>query len=113
MPEIVVKYPHHFARIPSNGEKELYYLFTHGHFLEDLFKPVNTIIQPAHLEELEAFNNFWLESFNYHIGHAGRLSDFVRKFLQSIGRSRLKDNPEITNMIDEIFRQLREKGHLN
>jgi hypothetical protein len=113
IPEIVVKYPHHFVRIPLIGEKEEHYLFTHGHFLEDLFKPVNTIIQPAHLEELEAFNNFWLESFNYHIGHAGRLSDFVRKFLQSIGRSRLKDNPEMENMIDEIFLQLRKKGHLN
>jgi hypothetical protein len=31
------------------------------HFLEDLFKLVNYIIQPAYLEELEAFNNFWLK----------------------------------------------------
>ena len=113
MPEIVVKYPHHFVRIPSNEGSEEYYLFTHGHFLEDMFKPVNYIIQPAHLEELEAFNNFWLESFDYHIGHAGRLSTFVRKFIQSFQRWGTKDNPEMENMIDEIFRQLREKGYLS
>ena len=113
MPEIVVKYPHHFASIPSNEGKDNHYLFTHGHFLEDLFKPVNYIIQPAHLEELEAFNNFWLESFDYHIWHAGRLSNFVWKFVQSFQRWGAKDNPEMENMIDEIFHQLREKGYLS
>jgi hypothetical protein len=113
MPEIVVKYPHHFVRIPSNDGSEKYYVFTHGHFLEDLFKPVNYIIQPAHLEELEAFNNFWLESFDYHIGHAGRLSNFVRKFIQSFQRWGTKDNPEMENMIDELFRQMKEKGYLS
>lgn len=113
MPEILVKYPHHFVRIPSNLGSEKYYLFTHGHFLEDLFKPVNYIIQPAHLEELESFNNFWLESFDYHIGHAGRLSAFVRKFIQSFQRWGTKDNPEMENMIDEFFRQLRKKGYLS
>ncbi len=113
MPEIVVKYPHHFVSIPSNEGKDKHYLFTHGHFLEDLFKPVNYIIQPAHLEELEAFNNFWLESFDYHIWHAGRLSNFIWKFVQSFQRWGAKDNPEMENMIDEIFRQLREKGYLS
>jgi hypothetical protein len=112
MPEIVVKYPHHFVSIPSNEGKDIHYLFTHGHFLEDLFKPVNYIIQPAHLEELEAFNNFWLESFDYHIGHAGRLSTHIRKFLQSFQRWGPRDNPEMENMIDETFRQLRDKGYL-
>jgi hypothetical protein len=113
MPEILVKYPHHFVRIPSNTESEKYYLFTHGHFLEDLFKPMNTIIQPAHLEELEAFNNFWLESFDYHIGHAGRLSTIIRKFMQSFQKWGIKDNPEMENIIDEFFRQTREKGYLS
>jgi hypothetical protein len=113
MPEILVKYPHHFVRIPTDIGNEKNYLFTHGHFLEDLFKPVNYIIQPAHLEELEAFNNFWLESFDYHIGHAGRLSNFVRKFIQSFQKWGIKDNPEMENMIDEFFRQLRKKGYLS
>ncbi|MGB6338162.1 MAG: metallophosphoesterase [Candidatus Aminicenantaceae bacterium] len=113
MPEIVVKYPHHLVRISSDDEKDKSYLLTHGHFLEDLYKPVNYIIQPAHLEELEAFNNFWLESFDYHIGHAGRLSTFVRKFIQSFQRWGAIDNPEMENMIDEIFRQLREKDYLS
>ena len=113
MPEIVVKYPHHFVRVSSDDGMDKYYLFTHGHFLEDLFKPVNYIIQPAHLEELEAFNNFWLESFDYHIGHAGRLSTFVRKFIQSFQRWGAKDNPEMEKMIDEIFRQLRNKDYLS
>lgn len=112
-PEIVVKYPHHFVRIPSIEGKDECYLFTHGHFLEDLFKPVNYIVQPAHLEELEAFNNFWLESFDYHIGHAGRLSVYIRKFIQSFERWGTRDNPEIENMIDEIFRQLKSKGYLS
>jgi hypothetical protein len=112
-PEIVVKYPHHFAQIPANEGKNTNYLFTHGHYLEDLFKPVNYIIQPAHLEELEAFNNFWLESFDYHIGHAGRLSTFIRKFVQTFQRWGPRDNPEMEQMIDEVFRQLREKGYLS
>ncbi len=113
MPEIIVKYPHHFVRIPSKESMDHYYLFTHGHFLEDLFKPVNYIIQPAHLEELEAFNNFWLESFDYHLGHAGRLSTYIRRFIQSFERWHTRDNPEMENMIDEIFRQLRKKGYLS
>jgi hypothetical protein len=113
MPEIVVKYPHHFATVTSDEQTDSHYLFTHGHFLEDLFRPVNAIIQPAYLEELEAFNNFWLESFDYHIGHAGRLSNFIRKFLETFHRWSLKDNPEMENMIDEIFRQLRRKGYLS
>ncbi len=113
MPEIVVKYPHHFVTVPSDEGTDAHYLFTHGHFLEDLFRPVNAIIQPAHLEELEAFNNFWLESFDYHMGHAGRLSSFVRKFLETFHRWNLKDNPEMESMIDEIFRQLRQKGYLS
>lgn len=110
-PEIVVKYPHHFVSIPTQEGKDRSYLFTHGHFLEDLFKPVNYIIQPAHLEELEAFNNFWLESFDYHIGHAGRLSTYIRKFITNFQRWGPRDNPEMEDMIDEIFRQLREKGY--
>jgi hypothetical protein len=113
MPEIVIKYPHHFLKIPSQEREDTHYLFTHGHFLEDLFKPVNYIIQPAHLEELEAFNNFWLESFDYHIGHAGRLSVYIRKFIQSFKRWGPRGNPEMEKMIDEIFRQLREKGYLS
>jgi hypothetical protein len=113
MPEIVVKYPHHFVAILSDEGEDKYYLLTHGHFLEDLFKPVNYIIQPAHLEELEAFNNFWLESFDYHIGHAGRLSTYIRKFVQSFQRWGPRDNPEMKNMVDEIFRQLKEKGYLS
>lgn len=113
MPEIVVKYPHHFVTVPSAGKGDAHYFFTHGHFLEDLFRPVNAIIQPAHLEELEAFNNFWLESFDYHIGHAGRLSNYVKKFLDTFQEWSLKDNPEMQSLIDEIFLQLKEKGYLS
>ncbi len=113
MPEIVVQYPHHFVNIPMHEGKDESYVFTHGHFLEDLFKPVNSIIQPAHLEELEAFNNFWLESFDYHIGHAGRLSTYIRKFINNFQRWGPRNNPEMEDMIDEVFRQLREKGYLS
>ena len=75
-PEFVIKYPHHLVKVVDK-DKEENYLFTHGHFLEDLFKPVNCLIDPARIDELEAFNNVWLEAFDYHLGHAGRLSKCI------------------------------------
>jgi len=99
-PEIVVKYPHHLIRIPKNSGDESCYLFTHGHYLEPLFKPFNFLISPAQLEELEAFNNLWLEAFNYHIGHAGQLSKKVFKLLDSYERGGKRETKKLRDFIN-------------
>ena len=109
VPEIVVKYPHHLAKVISDSEDEQYYLFTHGHFLEDLFKPVNILIEPARLDELEAFNNLWLEAFDYHLGHAGRLSDRVREIMRAYKEGGKEDKQKVKDVRDEIYRRLKEK----
>ena len=76
--EIVVKYPHHLLKVSSANGKERHYLFTHGHFLEDMFTPINILIEPTWLGELEAFNSFWIEAFDYDFGRSGRLMDRAR-----------------------------------
>lgn len=101
-PEMVVKYPHHLTKIDSGNGAAQYYLFTHGHFLEDLFKPVNYLIQPHHLEELEAFNNIWLEAFDYDIGHAGRLSDQVRNLEQAYQKGDKEAKKTIEETLDLV-----------
>ncbi len=100
-PEFVVKYPHHLIRVKQDGEDETCYFFTHGHYLEPLFKPFNFLIEPALLEELEAFNNLWLEAFNYHIGHAGKLSQKVFQLLRSYERG---GKSETRKLQDTLYR---------
>ncbi|MFZ0391350.1 MAG: hypothetical protein WAN36_12905, partial [Calditrichia bacterium] len=109
-PEFVVKYPHHLLQVEQGGELKNY-LVTHGHFLEELFHPVNYIIEPAHLEELESFNCFWLESFDYHLGQSGRLAGRVRDFVSAYEKggsiARKKVNQVLSSAADNIARQLK------
>lgn len=107
-PEFVVKYPHHLVKI-IDVNKEEYYLFTHGHFLEDLFKPVNYLIEPARIEELEAFNNVWLEAFDYHLGHAGRLSDTVRALVKSYEKGGKEAKKKVKEVLKSIYLNLKRK----
>ena len=107
-PEIVVKYPHHFTRIALDNGGEQYYLFTHGHFLEEVFRPINFLIEPAHLEELEAFNNLWLEAIDYNLGHAGRLSDRVRELVKGFktgGKEAKREVRELRKMVYFILKK--------
>ncbi|HHS13975.1 MAG TPA: hypothetical protein ENN03_09445 [bacterium] len=112
VPELVVKYPHHLARVPSKKDRNACYLFTHGHFLEDLFKPMNHIIQPVLLEELEAFNNIWLEAFNYHIGHAGKLSDRARELLKGYEKGGIVGRFTARKVISAVQDRLKEGFNL-
>lgn len=107
-PEFVVKYPHHLVKIVDKN-RDKYYLFTHGHFLEDLFKPVDYLIESAHIEELEAFNNFWLETFDYHFGHAGRLSDTVRTLVQSYEKGGKEAKKNVKEVLHRIYLNLKKK----
>lgn len=109
MPEIAVKYPHHLAKITSSDGKEHYYLFTHGHFLEDMFKPVNYLIEPARIDELEAFNNLWLEAVDYDLGHAGRLSERVRQLVSDYNKGGKGARETIKKIRNELYKNLKEK----
>jgi len=111
MPEIVVKYPHHLLRVKDAGKVKNVYLITHGHFLEDLFKPVNYIIDPTHIEELEAFNNFWLETFDYHLGHAGRLSKKVIELVESYEKGEKRAKKKIKEVAGSVYDNLNSKIH--
>lgn len=106
-PAFIVKYPHHLAKINNRNGSARYYLFTHGHYLEGLFKPVNHLIRPHHLEELEAFNNIWLEAFDYHVGHAGRLSDRARKLEQAYQNGEKEAKKTIVETLDAICDNLK------
>ncbi|HOT98382.1 MAG TPA: metallophosphoesterase [bacterium] len=110
MPEFIVKYPHHLIRNQADGKN---YLFTHGHFLEDRFRPVDLVIEPAHLEELEAFNNIWLEAFDYHLGHAGRFSDTVLKLLEHYEKGGKEAREHIKAVTNEIQTNMKTKLKLN
>ena len=113
VPEFIVKYPHHLVRIPQKNGELAPFLVTHGHYLENRFIPVNYLVDPAHLEELEAFNNFWLESFDYHWGHAGRLSEKVRKIDEGYRRGEEEARIAALQVLDEIYANLRKKLRLN
>jgi len=110
-PKIFVKYPHHVISVNSGNGTVQNYLFTHGHFLEDLFKPINYFMEPHQLEELEAFNNIWLEVFDYHIGHAGRLSDRAReieeKYQKGDKEAKLIINKTINSIYDNVNARLK------
>ena len=112
-PEIVVKYPHHLIKIGSDTGIDQHYLFTHGHFLEDLFKPINYLITPHHLEELEAFNNLWLELFDYHIGHSGRLSDTARNLEQAYKKGEREARKAINEALNSVCDSLKQSLHLS
>lgn len=108
-PEIVVKYPHHLVRIALDSGDEQYYLFTHGHFLEEMFRPINFLIEPAHLEDLEAFNNLWLEALDYHLGHAGRLSDRVKELVRGFKMGGKKAKQEVRKLRDIVYSILKKR----
>jgi hypothetical protein len=108
-PNFVIKYPHHLVEIPTTNGKSQHYLLTHGHFLEDLYKPVDFLIESARLEELEAFNNLWLEVFNYHLGHAGRLSEKVKLIEEGFQLGGLKVRREVSQVLNEVYRNMRRK----
>lgn len=101
--EIVVKYPHHLIKVSADGEKKRHYLFTHGHFLEDLFTPINYIIEPARLDELEAFNNLWIEAFDYDFGRSGRLMDRVQDLVRKVEKGNKEAKQEIKGILNEVY----------
>jgi UDP-2,3-diacylglucosamine pyrophosphatase LpxH len=111
-PEIVVKYPHHLSTVRSENAEERSYLFTHGHFLEELFRPINFLIDPAHLEELEAFNNIWLEACDYHLGQAGRLSVRARDLVSMYEQGGKEAKEEVKKILNEVFENLKKKMRL-
>jgi len=108
-PEIVIKYPHHLLQIEKKTADHQTYLITHGHFLEDLFRPMNILIEPARLDELEAFNNIWLEAFHYHLGQAGRLSNRVREILGSYERGGKPAQRTLKKVFDELYARLNRR----
>lgn len=99
--EIVVKYPHHLITVLADAGQPRPYLFTHGHFLEDAFTPVNYLISPARLDELEAFNNIWLEAVDYDFGRAGRLTDRVHDLVKKVERRDKKAKREMKQILDK------------
>ncbi len=110
-PEFIVKYPHHLFGIKKNSGED-YYLCTHGHFLEPLFRPLNFLIEPARIEELEGFNALWLESLNYHLGHASRLSERVMAIISSYEQGYEKSRKKINRILNEIFLNIQRKTRL-
>ncbi|MBN1782864.1 metallophosphoesterase [bacterium] len=111
-PEIIVKYPHHLFAVPDGNGELSCYLFTHGHFLEPLFKPINFIIEPAHLEELEAFNNVWLEALDYDLGHAGRMSEHLFELEQIWQAGGYRAQQTVRRLFREIRNTLMESFNL-
>lgn len=99
-PEIFVKYPNHLRQI---GKK--HYFFTHGHFLEDLFTPLEYLIEAGCLEELEAFSIMWLEAFDYYLGHSGRLSQKVRDIVKHYKGEEKKKLDKTINEALKVFKK--------
>jgi UDP-2,3-diacylglucosamine pyrophosphatase LpxH len=112
VPEFIVKYPHHLLRVEGRATEDRTYLITHGHFLEDLFRPMNILIEPARLDELEAFNNIWLEAFHYHLGQAGRLSNRVREIIGSYERGGKPAQRTLKKVFDELYARLNRRVHI-
>jgi hypothetical protein len=111
-PEFVVKYPHHLVDIPADDGRPRYYLFTHGHFLEELFTPVNYLIEPARLDELEAFNTVWIEAVNYDFGRTGRLALKVQELLEGTERRDRHSRREVRRVLDEAYLNIARKMNL-
>ncbi|OQX87510.1 hypothetical protein B6D60_03725 [candidate division KSB1 bacterium 4484_87] len=110
-PEFIIKYPHHLLGIET-GKKINHYFFTHGHFLEPWFRPLNFLVEPARIDELEGFNALWLESFNYHLGHASRLSERVMAIIASYEQGYKNSKKRINRILNEIFLNIRRKTQL-
>lgn len=73
---VEMRYPHVWRKVGNNT-----YYFTHGHYLEDVFKLIsNLFLKTDNLGELETFNMALIEGVWYHLGQAGRLSCLVRDF---------------------------------
>ncbi len=85
-PPLIVKYPHHL-RVCG----QTHYLFFHGHFLEEAFTPLNVILKPGRLAELEAFNTLWLEALWYYAGQAGPLSERVERLYDEFRAGRTEE----------------------
>lgn len=105
--EFIIKYPHHLVKIKKLPADKCYYLFTHGHFLEQLFRPVNLLVKPSRIDELEAFNNIWLEAFDYHLGHSGDLSERVFKLLKSYEQGGPSAEKDVRKILNEIYLNLK------
>lgn len=102
-PEIVVKYPHHLIDVPAESGRSRPYLFTHGHFLEELFTPINFLIEPAHLEELEAFNNIWIEAVSYDFGRSGRLAVRLQDLFENVENGDRNARRELKQLLDRVY----------
>jgi UDP-2,3-diacylglucosamine pyrophosphatase LpxH len=100
-----IKYPHHLRAFNKS-----HYLFTHGHFLEDVFKPVNIILEPGSLAELEAFNCLWLEAMWYHVGQSGRLGELVEEAYDDFKKGR---EEKIYQVADSAIDVLRERAEIS
>ncbi len=104
-PVLSMKYANHLRQI---GEK--LYLFNHGHFLEDAFTPLQFLFEAVALEDLETFNLLWLEAFDYHLGHSGRLSDKVREIYHDCIINKNRD--EFDKFIKDTLAYLKTKTGL-
>jgi metallophosphoesterase superfamily enzyme len=114
VPEFVVKYPHHLLKVPvpGNETRSSHYLVTHGHFLEDLFKPINFLIDPNRLSQLEAFNNLWLESFDYYLGHSDELSQRVRELELRFLEGGHEAKKKVKAILDAAYNNMTKKIRL-
>lgn len=104
MPEFVIKYPHHLLRIDTRN-----YLITHGHFLEGLFKPVNYLIEPNRLAQLEAFNNLWLEAFNYYLGHSDELSLRAKELEEQFIMGGKEAKQKVQAILDAVYANMKRQ----
>ncbi len=103
--QLKVKYPHHSRAF---GDKKRQYLFTHGHYLEDMFKATNLLLEPSSLAELESFNCLWLEGFWYHMGQSGRFAEFISQVLEELRNGTSKTASSIIvktlNILEKKYR---------
>jgi len=111
--EIVVKYPHHLVNVLNDGGQSRNYLFAHGHFLEDLLTPINYLIEPARLDELEAFNNMWIEAIDYDFGRSGRLMEAVQDLVKKVEEGNKEAKRELQRVLAEIYLNCARKLKLN
>ncbi len=81
--------------------------------MEKLFRPVNLIIEPARIDELEAFNNIWLEAFDYHLGQAGRLSETVKEIVKNYETGGPQAKETMQKVLKEILANMKRKMKLS
>jgi hypothetical protein len=112
-PEFVVKYPHHLIDVPSDSGRSRHYFFTHGHFLEELFTPINFLIEPAHLDDLEAFNNVWIEAVSYDVGRSGRLAVKVQDLFENVEKGDKNARRELKQLLDRVYASAAERLRLS